>query len=281
MVPLTVVVVVIEELARAAPAIEAIRREVDEVGGEVLAVTPGRPTSFTDGTLRVVGMTSQSRYEARRAAIAAAGGAVVAIGEDHASPRRGWARAVLAAHERHHDAAGVVGCLWNGTDQTRSGRANFLAFAAPWSHPMTVVPRHRPPPLSTMSVKRWALDGLADTPGALAHHLARLFLAGAMVTDPTIVVDHCQDFGIPWAMRNAFDNARSGFAVSARGLPSARRVRLAVGATMNPRTLLREARATGAPAADLAAVVPIAVASAAGAVAGSLAGAGRSDERIC
>src|SRR5262249_45304077 len=146
-------------------------------------------------------------------ALIEARGAIVAIGEDHAVPRPGWCEAVIRAHAERPEAPAIVGCLVNATDATVAGHANFLAFAAPWQPPMPTLPPKRPPPSSTLSLKRSALEGIEDeAPGWFeAGLLPALFEEGRLVADDRIVVDHHQDHGGLWSVVNAFHSARSSY----------------------------------------------------------------------
>jgi hypothetical protein len=78
---------------------------------------------------------------------------------------------------------------------------------------MRLLPAGRPPPCSALSFKRWALAPVeAERPGWLeAELIPSLFESGGMVADGRIVVDHYQDHGSLWSIRNAFHSARSSY----------------------------------------------------------------------
>jgi hypothetical protein len=216
-----------------------------------------------------------------------ASGEVVAIGEDHAMPRADWCEAVIRAHAEHPEAAAIVGCLVNGTDATLAGRANFLAFASAWQPPMPTLPSGRPPPSSTLSFKRDALERIeSEAPGWLeAELMPSLFDRGLMVADERIVVDHFQDHGSLWSIRNAFHSARASYGYHrAKNAPADRRrvARWAIGGV--PRQVRREAREasgeTRATAPERGLITLIGVAAGLGGAMGSLFGSGRSPERV-
>lgn len=260
------------DIGRVADAVES---EVTSVGGEMVVVD-GRD----EGDLRMQYL--------RAAGVRRARGEIVAIGEDHAVPAPGWAKAVLDAHDRHPHADAVVGCLVNATDGTLSGRANFLAFAAAWAPPMPELPSRRPPPASTLSVKRRALADLGDGPGDFdTVLLPRLFAEGRIAADDTVVVFHHQDHGLRWAVTNAFASARSGYGygyADRRPVTAADAMRAGV---LVARQLSSEARdaqrrlaGAGIGVVDLAATHLVVAGAAAGAAIGARFGPGRAPERV-
>ncbi len=106
-----------------------------------------------------------------------------------------------------------------------------------------------------------------------------------MVADGRIVVDHFQDHGSLWAIRNAYDSARSSYGCERSRLDSARRrevARWALGGI--PRRLYREASegagGAGMTMPESAVIAAIAAAAGLGAVAGTLVGPGRSASRV-
>jgi hypothetical protein len=224
--------------------------------------------------------------ELHKLGIEAASGEIVAIGEDHAVPRSGWCKAVVRAHAERPAVAAVAGCLVNATDGTLAGRANFLAFAAAWQPPMPELPVHRPPPASAMSFKREALEGIASQPAGWleAELMPSLFSAGLMAADDRVIVDHHQDHGSLWSVRNAFHSARSSYGVQGASLDRAGRREVARWAFANVSARLRaEARqASGGRLGGLegALVSTIACAAGLGAVIGALRGPGGSPERL-
>jgi hypothetical protein len=285
--PLSVVITAregLEEVAAALgaliPQAEAAGVEVLVVGGPAVADPPGEP-------VRLVPMPTEDMLLLRRQGMLEARGEVVAVGEDHAVPREDWCEAVIRAHAEHPEAAAVVGCLVNGTDATLSGRANFLAFAASWQPPMPTLPPGRPPPSSTLSFKRAALEGLGSAPpGWLeANLMPSLFEQGQMVADDRIVVDHFQDHGSLWSILNGFHAARSSYGYEGERLPSAGRRKVARWALLNiPGRLRGEAReaSRGArmTAPESALVALIAIACGLGGAVGSMWGPGGSRDRV-
>lgn len=275
-------------LDEVAPVLQALLPEAEACGAEVVVVGGVGPGERAPREcVRLVAEPSADMCELHRRGVEEVRGEVVAIGEDHAVPRAGWCEAVLRAHAENGDAAAVVGCLVNATDATVSGRANFLAFAAAWQPPMPELPADRPPPASTLSFKREALEAIASRPSGWleARLIPTLFADGSMVADERIVVDHHQDQGSLWSIRNALHSARSSYGFGWQQMSPARRRELARWTIANvPRRLRAEARAgagaTRAGRLEWALIWLIAAAAGLGAAAGVLAGPGRSSERV-
>lgn len=256
--------------------------ELARVDGELLVVSPLEGPARPPDRLRWIRLPTANLLELRLHAIGAARGAVIACGEDHARPSPGWCSSVLRAHAEHPDAAAVAGCLRNATDTTLWGRANFLAFAAPFRAPMPEL--HRPPPVSAISFKASALDEmpLEGHPGVFESVLLPAwFAAGRIVADDRILVDHFQDHGMSWSLRNAFANTRTNYGYAAGGTGWRRRREVS-------RWVLRrlasrqwvEASASGLSTPERAAVALLVAATVAGALAGVLLGPGSSAQRV-
>jgi hypothetical protein len=283
--PLSVVIPVRGELEEVAPVLDAVAPGARATGAEVVVVGAVDGAEPGEG-VRFVPASSDDLLELHRAGIAESSGAVVAIGEDHAVPAADWCEAVIRAHAEHPEASAVVGCLVNATDATLSGRANFLAFAAPWQPPMRTLPEGRPPPASALTFKRDALRGIASrAPGWLeAKLIPSLFEEGLMIADGRIVVDHFQDHGSLWSIRNAFHSARASYGYARSTESPRRRLEVARWALMEiPRRQRGEAREWSWPnlgTAESALIALLSVAAGAGAVAGAVLGPGRSPDQM-
>jgi hypothetical protein len=221
----------------------------------------------------------------RALAVGATRGGVVAVGEDHTVPSADWCRAIVRAHQERPDADAIAGCLVNVTDATMAGRANFVAFSAAYAPPMPTMP-DVPPPVSAMSFKRRVLEGIADKPGALESELLpRLFGEGRITADDRVRAEHAQDRGVAWSVCNAFYSARSGYGTARdRFDPAERRQLLRWLLTGMQRRQWRSLRAARAKNhhydRDIPVTVAIQLAAVAGAVAGTLTGAGSAPERV-
>jgi len=268
--------------------LEALLPAAGAVGAEVLVVGELGPDPTPPADLvRLIELPVADIFVLRQRALAEARGEVVAIGEDHAVPRADWCEAVIRAHAEHPEAPVVVGCLVNATDKTLAGRANFHAFASSWQPPMPVLPSRRPPPSSALSVKRAAIAGIESEPLGWfeADLIPALFAAGKLVADERVVVDHYQDHGSLWSVRNAYDSARSSYGYGRAKLDRADRGRVArwtIGGI--PRALRAEARealqGTPMPAPERVLIALIATAAGLGGTLGTLRGPGRSAGRV-
>jgi hypothetical protein len=282
--PLTVIIPVREGMHEIGPVLDALLPQARLTGTEVLVVGP--VSGPADEPLRLVREDDPNLLRMHMVGIREARGEIIAIGEDHAVPRPDWCEAVIRAHAEHPDAPAVAGCLENASDHTLSGRAHFLAVAAPYSRPMPVLPALRPPPASTLSVKREVLREAGHEPGHFESVLLpRLFAEGGIVADDRVAVDHVQDHGILGSAALGFHAARSSYGYHGAELTRAERLRQARWSIVHwPRRIFGEAfRATGdrrGTRAELAVVALLAIAHGLGAAVGSLAGPGRSPVRM-
>jgi hypothetical protein len=282
--PLSIVLAVRERTAELDAVLDALLPQARSVGAETLVV--GAVDLPATDSVRLLPVDDADIYRLRAIGVREARGEIVAIGEDHAVPRPDWCEAILRAHAEHPDAAAVVGCLVNATDGTLSGRANFMAFAAPYAPPMPRVPAGRPPPLSTLSLKRAALGELDGRLGDFEARLVpRLFREGRMAADERIVVDHQQDHGMAWSIINGFHGARGSYGYLRADDDWRTRLRDARWALSHwPRILLGEARETVGQRRgarwELTFVAAIGAAVGLGGALGSLLGPGRSPRRV-
>jgi hypothetical protein len=285
--PLSVVFPAREGYDEVAEAVDVVLPLAERVDAELVVVGDLAGTAPPDERVRFVHLPSADILALRRRGVEAARGEVVAIGEDHAIPRPDWCEAVIRAHAEHPEAGVVVGCLVNATDATLAGRANFLAFAAPWQPPMPSLPPGRPPPSSALSFKRRVLEpiGSKATGWLEAGLIPSLFERGEMVADERIVVDHHQDHGSLWSIRNAYDSARASYGYERGNLSPERRREVARWALSNiPGQLRREARdglrGERMPVPERLVVGLIGLGAGLGGAAGVLLGPGVSGERV-
>jgi hypothetical protein len=237
-----------------------------------------------DGAVTWIATEGRNILELRQIAIGRARGAVLAFGEDHAVPGPGWVDSILRAHREHPYAAMVVGCLVNATDGTVAGRANFLAFAAPFTPPMKALPG-RPPPLSTVSIKQRELEFPFVNPGDIESVLVpKLIEEGGAVCDDRIVAHHWQDHGVRWSVVNAFVNARANYGYAHESVTRDRRNEILrwicstlwirqIGEVWAARPMMRSPL-------DFVLGVVLSAATTLGAIVGTVAGPGRAAERV-
>jgi hypothetical protein len=278
--PLSVILPAREGLHEIERVLDALLPQARRTGAEVLVVGP--MSGPAPECVRLVRVDDGNIFRMRMLGIQAARGEVVAIGEDHAVPRPDWCDAVIRAHAERPEAPAIAGCLANGTDRTLSGRANFLAFSAAYEPPMPELPSVRPPPASTLSVKRSVLASLGEQLGEFETALVpRLFAEGKIVADDRIVTDHYQDHGVAWAIVNSFHAARAGYGYQRAGLCREERLSQARWSLVNwPPRVMDEVRGVAAGRKELAVIALVAAAAGVGGAVGSLTGPGRSPVRV-
>lgn len=284
--PLTVIIATRESdrsleavLAALTPQLRASRADAVVVNGSGEAAPAG-----LDDAVTWIPARGSNLLELRQIAVEHARGVILAFGEDHAVPDPGWVEAILRAHREHPYAAMVVGCLVNATDATVAGRANFLAFAAPFTPPMPDLPP-RPPPLSAVSLKQRELEYPFVNAGDIESKLLpRLIDEGAAVCDDRIVSLHHQDHGVRWSVINAFVNARANYGYAHESASRARRKEVLrwIWSTLLTRQIgevWAERSAMRSPL-DLVLGVVLSATTTLGAVAGMVVGPGRAGERV-
>ena len=223
--PLTVIVATRDGARQLEPVLAALTPQLRASGADAVVVCGSREEApdGLDGAVTWIATEGRNILELRQIAVEHARGVVLAFGEDHAVPGPGWVDAILRAHREHPYAAMVVGCLVNATDATVAGRANFLAFAAPFAPPMKTLPS-RPPPFSTVSIKQRELEFPFVNPGDMESKLVpKLIEEGGAVCDDRIVARHLQDHGVWWSVVNAFVNARANYGYAHESANRARR----------------------------------------------------------
>jgi hypothetical protein len=260
--------------------------ELDAVGGElVIAGLGGEDVPAPPRAVRIVSDPERDLMLLRVRAVQACRGSVVAVGEDHAVPAPGWARAVVRAHHEHPAAPAVVGALLNVADGSAAARANFLACGGLYAPPMPEVPEWRPPPFSTISLKRAALRELDVTaPGSLDAIVNRLYEEHALVADDRVLFEHEQDLGIVGTIRQAYNVTRSGYGYAIDRTEPGRRWEASRWAARHlAPSVWKAARRAQSPTdsnwVEWAVVAAMSVANAAGAVVGSMAGSGKAPRR--
>jgi hypothetical protein len=284
--PLTVVVATRDGASPLKTVLAALTPQLRASGADAVVICgsgEAAPAGL-DGDVTWITTEGRNILELRQIAIDRARGAVLAFGEDHAVPGPGWVDAILRAHREHPYAAMVVGCLVNATDGTVAGRANFLAFAAPFTPPMKELPG-RPPPLSTVSIKHREVEFPFVNPGDIESVLVpKLMEEGGAVCDDRIVVHHHQDHGVRWSVVNAFVNARANYGYAHESVTRARRNEVLrwvcstlwirqIGEVWAGRRMMRSP-------IDLVLGAVLAAATTLGAIVGTVTGPGRAAERV-
>lgn len=284
--PLTVIVATRDGAGPLEPVLAALTPQLRAAGADAVVVCGSREDApeGLDGAVTWIATEGRNLLALRQIAVEHARGVVVAYGEDHTVPGPGWVDAILRAHREHPYAAMVVGCLVNGTDATVAGRANFLAFAAPFAPPMKTLPG-RPPPYSTVSIKQRELEFPFVNPGDIESRLVpKLIEEGGAVCDDRIVAHHFQDHGVRWSMMNAFVNARANYGYAHESVSRNRRSEVVrwICSTLLARQIgeVWEGRRMMRSPLDFVLGVILSVATALGAIVGTMTGPGRAAERV-
>jgi hypothetical protein len=232
----------------------------------------------------------ESLSHARAAGIRAARAPVVVLGETHAFPERGWASALLAAHDE--PCAAVAPCVANANPSTTMSWANFFLDYGPWSElpqrtELADLPGHN------SSYKRDLLLELGDRLEPLLE--AETFLhqelrsrGHRLLIEPAARLRHVNVSRWRWFLFERFSVGQRFGGARAQGFPRWRRAVYAAGSPLIPAVrmprVLRDVRRSGRRAELLPAILPTLllglVLSALGELAGYLAGPGASAERL-
>jgi hypothetical protein len=129
---LSVVIVPLGDAAVLGPALEAVMRERASVPLEIIIpCTPAIDRALDSlgadrlsGVVRPAAGPTADTWALRSTGVAAARAPIIATIEDHAIPERGWAAAVVTAHESPHAAVG--GAVNKGTPDSMVGWAMYF-----------------------------------------------------------------------------------------------------------------------------------------------------------
>jgi hypothetical protein len=214
---LSVVVATVQGWPEARPTVEALRREVEALEGEVVVVDGGpEPPPSADQlgpAVRWLRRPGESVFQLRRAGYREAAGEIVAVTEDHCLPLDGWANAILRAHAEHPEAIAVGGVVRNGTTIHAIDWAAYIVTQAPFAPPMPHGEVDRVVGAPAVSYKRGAIERLPDHRELGAIELfdtAGIRRDGeTLVSDPRIGVLHHQSMGLSGTAAAEFHNGRS------------------------------------------------------------------------
>ena len=218
----------------------------------------------------------------RAAGVRLSTGAAIAIVEDHAPPWSGWAKATLAAHEAHPEAALIVGSMVNGTAETVLDRAAYAMTLGPFDEPVMPVIRERMPVPANVSYKRWHLPAAPD-PGWLEYSAPMAaFEQGSIELAPESVCEHRQHFEGIKAITIQFVSGRS-YGGSLRGISRADKLRHVATRARFAHMAYRTSKRGLGPSpgiADRAALGVMVACNVAGQLVGLVAGSGRAREAL-
>lgn len=282
--PLTVVIPAAHSWPYVRRTLESLVPQTLRVGAEVIvvsAVVDALPDPAPVGTQRLV-VASRDAFELRLAAMRAAAGEIVAIGEDHVLYADDWVEASLRAFRDQPDVLGFMGAVANAKTGVLD-RASFWVTLAPWSVPMADLSLDRTPVPGNIAVRRTVLEGL-ETPGRFEYEIVpRLLADGLLRGNGRQRVVHDQSLGAigSWVVHFA-----SGRAYGGADRPDSRWRRLRE-AFRAPRVILEQTRAAWrAPGRRddtlgcQALIAALGVTNALGQITGILFGPGKSGARI-
>ena len=267
--------------------LSALCPQLAALGGELL-IADGSAQA-TPNSDHAVHLPGADVFALRCAAVRRAGGAIVALTEDHCVPAPDWCSAMLRAHREHPHTAAIGGTTLNGSDARLIDSANFFVTFGPFLPPL---PRRHPTrtvPPANLSIKRVALNDYELTPGLLELEIApHLHRVGHLLLDDRIRVAHFQSHSASETLGLHFHNGRSTISVPHRERPRSEIARRAAQSLSLPlrlatelvRTLARKPghRRRAAMAAPW--MLTLLAAHAAGEVVGGVAGPGDSPARL-
>jgi hypothetical protein len=234
----------------------------------------------------------KSVFELYASGIEASRGELVALTEDHAMPRPGWIKAILAAHKRHPQAAAIGGAIENGSRDGLIEWASYFTTQGPHMAPLGERRVAMTTNEANVSYKRSVIERYRPDDGS--GYMAILYnrrLADAgeeLRVDDAMVVDHFETVGFGWTTAIHFHNGRTISAFRrARGMASEDWVRMAATYMLPAWRVTRVVRtgmAKGRLRRELVASVPLALwleyVQATGHLAGYLLGPGDSPNHL-
>ncbi len=292
---LTVLVATTRRWPELESCLEALHDQAQSVGAEILVADGSGAGLSSDAqrrypAVRLLRRPGATVFQLRARSLEASRGEVVAITEDHCRVAPDWCRRILEAHERWPDAAVIGGVVENGADRTLLDWASFLLVNGSVLPP--VRKGERPPVAlqANVSYKRRILPCRLPDEGRLEWMFHRdLRRAGeTLLCDDAIRCVHVQSLGIAGTCRIHFDDGRTLAWFRRREIGRIERIgRLVAAPAMPPALLVRallphlgHSRRCWRFLLALPWLAVLVCCRTAGAVAGFVAGPGKSPQRI-
>jgi hypothetical protein len=202
------------------PCLRAFLDDARQAGAEVLVTDgSGRPPPTDPDVLSAVTWLSspgESVFQLVQQNLARASGEIIAITEDHCTPRPGWVPAMIRAHAAYPAAAAIGGAVENGDPSGPLRWASHMMTQGAHMAPLVNGPVRRITGEANVSFKRWALTGVGEHPlGFLTLSFLQSLAAhnAPIVNDDRIVVDHHESLDARATAVIHFDDGRtiSGF----------------------------------------------------------------------
>lgn len=206
---LSVVIVPLGEAAALGEVLDAVQREGERVPLEIIVPCTPRVDRALESlgserlsaVVRPAAAPEADTWELRSIGVAAAQAPIIATIEDQTVPERGWAAAVLAAHDAPHAAIG--GAVHKGAPDSVVGWAMY--FLDYWRYLAPLEGRSRYLTSCNVSYKRAALTRIAPRWSKRMHetdvHAALLEAGETLWLDPRIAVQQRRRLGFPSALR--------------------------------------------------------------------------------
>jgi hypothetical protein len=217
--PFTALIATIRGWPACREAVSLINEQVHKAGGEFIVAdgSDNPPPTFAEmdemgGPIRWLSMPGSSVFQLRHAGYQAARGEVVAITEDHCYVEPDWVANIIAAHERHPDAAAIGGAVLNNTNDKLVDWAAFFLTQGPFMPPLANGVAERISGPANVSYKRHVLERLGgdEEQGVIDFlELPAAMDGEELVADDSILVRHNQSQGLAGTSLAEFDNGRT------------------------------------------------------------------------
>lgn len=215
-IPLSIVIATTKAWPELEPCLEALHKQAQAVGAEVLVGDghgEGLPSDVTRRYPEVKWLKCPGRsvFFLRELAMTQARGEVVAVTEDHCTVTAEWCARVLQAHREHPEAAAIGGVVENGETTRLIDWANFLIVFGPFTAPIDTGRQRRISLQANVSYKRRVVPRNTSELGMMEFLFnRRLHEQGeTLIADDRLVVFHNQTWGLWGTFRAHFHNGRS------------------------------------------------------------------------
>lgn len=220
------------------PCLAALLPQVGRLGAELI-VADGDGHGLPDdppAEVRWLRRPGASPYQLRAMGLAAAGGQIVAVTEDHCVVGPDWCEQVLDAHRRWPHAEVIGGAVENGATSRLIDWANFLVALSTYLPPMPTGERERVAGQANVSYKARVLLERYPAIGMVEAHFQRQVRArgGVLVSDDRPMVDHVQSLGFWKTLAVHFDNGRCQGGFDRALIPASELIRRFLAAALAP-----------------------------------------------
>jgi glycosyltransferase involved in cell wall biosynthesis len=195
--PLSIVLAAERVEEHLASALERLVPQAKAAGAEIFVglcepcATPERwplVRFFTDPAADVAGLRAQGAAQAR--------GEIIAFTDEHAVVPADWCERLRREHRAHPEAAVIFGPVRQGGPGKITAWANFYARFGLFLPPLDFPPAGRTPPLLNVSIKRaWVPEGSWKRGWFESTGLPTLYDFGLCRVAPDLMVEHVEDEG--------------------------------------------------------------------------------------